>query len=507
MTATKSEQSFFQRVAALAERFEFNARLFVLVVVAACAVEILLGWNAFFKEVSVIRGRLREKGCSYAGVLSRAVLPALLAYDWDRMELLAGQMLDDSDVVALRFYDTRGQLVFHRGRSSKDTLPSAPLPLQGFTARWDRNARRIVSDPLVGLSLAREETRRDLIQSYNDLLADVKTRFGAASEPGKRSAAEGYYQDRLSPPEDGLAYALHPVRDKLGRVWGAVCIAFSLDRVHEEIHGSFMSNLAMTLFFVALVAVNQILTRREKLQTRAMADEIAEAKRFFQTLLPPPPPPTAGFALDASHLQASHMGGGFWAAAPRKEGLDLFVANGSTAGLAASYEAAMLEGLALRRMGEEAPDEGRAFLEGLAEDAHKAGVSGSLDACYCQLRRGDGDAVIEWCCSGGASPILLREELPLPEAEDLLRRRGETLRPGRKGRQERGRMDLRSGDRILLFDDGLPDGAEERRFDGKALQQLIADGTITASTLTARVAASYDTELPDDVLALVIDVE
>lgn len=498
MTRRDESIGFIQRVTALAERFEANARLFVLVVVAACAVEIVLGWNAFFKEVSVIRGRLREKGSSYAGVLSRAVLPALLAYDWDRMELLATQMLDDPDVRALRFYDSRGQLVFHR--ASKEGGETAGAASR---ERWDRNARRLVSDPDCGPRLAEEETEHDAIQSYNDFLARMTERFAGGEQEGKKGERV-YYQDHLAPPEDGLAYALHPVRDKIGRVWGAVCIAFSLERVKADIHGALMSNLALTLFFVALVAVNQVMTRREKLQTKAMADEIAGAKAFFKEILPPPPQPVAGLRLDVASAQAPHLGGGFWAAAPRDEGLDLLLANGSTAGLAASYEAAMLEGLALRRMqAEEAPD-GDAFLDGLADDAHRAGVKARLDACFCRIRRRGEGWILSWCAAGTAAPVLLRSSEELPEGTSLLARRGETLVPGRRDERARGDLELGSTDRVVLFDDGLHADPGARRFEGDALRRILVRDELRAEVLRDEVVAAYGDALPDDVLVLIV---
>ena len=513
-------QLFYQRVMDLAERFEFNVQIFVAIVAIACLVEIILGWNAFLNDVSMIRGRLKRKAVSYLGVLSRATLNPVLAYDWDQMDLYSRQMFEDEDVVYIRFVDARGQVIFSSLR---------PSFKERFKKRYDkefsdvlnpvlsRDANLLMFSPTGLPKLMKEETRRTLINRFNEFVDSVKARFGLEEEKEKRVGALVHYQDSLKGDVDDFSFGIVAITDKRKRTWGSVIVGFNLDAVNDEINGSLYKNLAMTLFFVMLVAVNQYLTRREKLAAKAMADDIAQAKAFFAEIIPKELPQINGVSIAANHYQSPNLGGGFYSVVKHTEGhkecANLVLANAATTGLASSYAASMFEALTLRRLHEEPHLTPKEFVKGVRQDFQLAKIGGSIDMVVIRCERGkaEEDLAIDYVAAGMEPPIVVHEKKDLLEAKMLMRRGGFGISCQGELSVEVGHLKLTKGDRLIVFNDGLSGESELRRFEGEQLRKAILDvGEETAAeavtAITEVACESYEEAPPDDLITLVMDV-
>jgi len=292
------QQSLKQsRFARLGDRLARSSRVFMLGVVIACGIEVLVDWNATLTEINVLRDRMRERGYNYVGILAKSTETPLASGQADAIATLTGGLFDDEDVAFVRFTRPDGSIVWER---TNDKFEARFVAERGQTLRdyyasqLTRDVDGIIRDP-DGLRQRMGASRyRDFAQRWNDALDTLVARFSTPKPP--RAGGLALYQDRLRTPDkqrdDALTYALSAVR-KDGQTIGAIVVAFSMERTNAAIRVKYLKGLGMVVFFVGLILVQNVMSRRDKLRLLDLEARYAAAKEklraaFSQPLLEGP---------------------------------------------------------------------------------------------------------------------------------------------------------------------------------------------------------------------------
>src|SRR5262249_50876641 len=133
---------------------------------------------------------------------------------------------------------------------------------------------------------------RDVLQ----VLADGLQRLTASFSTPPENAGElprVLFQDRLADdtgqPQREISYALGAVTLPSGDPDGVVLIVFRNDKLNGAIRGKLWKGLAVTLFFVGLILVQNILSRRDKLRLLDLEAALKAAREAIRGALPSPP--------------------------------------------------------------------------------------------------------------------------------------------------------------------------------------------------------------------------
>ncbi len=338
------------------DRLARSAHVFLAGLVVACGIEVAVDWNATLYEINVLRDALRQKGENYASILRKATEGATLSYDWDELDRLSGQVFDDPDVVYLRFSDMLGNVIHDRLRPeyARDFYKRRK---QGFRTHYrhvmERDVHGMLEDPLRLQERLNQSRHRDFIQVFNDRRAAL-VRWITREPPPPGPPPRTLYQDRLADPgtgrlDRGLSYALGTITSEQGEPFGVVLIAFRDDGLNRAILGKLANGLAITLFFVGLIVVQNVMARRAKLRLLALEEAQGAARAAVRAGLPAPPAlPWADVHL--AFAQAEHAGGTIYDLREVDGGLDLLLAVPQGSGVEAAFAAVVLADLH-RRLG------------------------------------------------------------------------------------------------------------------------------------------------------------
>jgi hypothetical protein len=274
-------KAFFKR---LADRLSRSAGFFLTVVLVLCAVEVAVDWNATLYEINVLRAQLREKAENFADLLRKASEPSILAYDADELERLSAGLFDDPDLVYVRYSDVLGNTLFDRLRPDY-ARSFAKAHHETFRDHYrhamTRDAAGIASDP-VGLKQKMERSRhRDFIQAFTDTENALLQRFSTPVEV-KQPLPRVLYQDRLA-DADGTrdadtSYSVGAITAADGEVYGVVLVAFRHDKLNQAINGKLLKGLGMVVFFVGLILVQNLSSRKDKLRLLELEAATRSAK-------------------------------------------------------------------------------------------------------------------------------------------------------------------------------------------------------------------------------------
>lgn len=273
--------------ARLSERLAHSSQFFLLGLIVACGIEVLVDWNQTLFEVNVLRDQIRQKGLNYAGILERAIVDPLVRRDYKLLDRLAAGVLDDEDAVFLRVVDSSGRVVYERiePRFAADYLQRGKGSFADHYAHFlDRDLRGILFDPDGFKQRLSASRYRDLPQIYNDLVGRVVAWFVTPSRlPPLR--AQIVYQDRLRDEnrrrDDTTTWALLPLHSESSSGTtqvGALLIAFDMTRVNSAVRTKYLKGLGMIVFFVALILIQNITARRDKLRLLDVGRRYAAAK-------------------------------------------------------------------------------------------------------------------------------------------------------------------------------------------------------------------------------------
>lgn len=283
MDPKPQKQSRFGR---LADRLARSSRVFLLGVMVACGVEVLVDWNATLTEINVLRDRMRERGFNYVGILAKSTEAALESRDPATIAKLTSGLFDDEDVALVRFTQPDGTIVWERANETFEQSFAAAhgqKPREWYASQLARDVDGIVHDP-EGLRQRMAGSRyRDFAQRWSDVVSALGARFSGPPKP--RAGGLSLYQDRLRTPDkqrdDALTYAISAVtRD--GKTIGAIVVAFSMDRTNAAIRTKYVKGLGMVVFFVGLILVQNVMSRRDKLRLLDLEARYAAAKQALR---------------------------------------------------------------------------------------------------------------------------------------------------------------------------------------------------------------------------------
>ena len=266
--------------------------MFLIGLIVACGIEVLIDWNATLFEINVLRDRMRERGFNYAGILAKSTIAPLGAGDSATLATLSSGLFDDDDIAFVRFTAPDGKIVYERVDSeyaAKFRTARATEFRDYYASQLARDVDGILNDP-VGLRQRMGASRyRDFAQRWNDLVDGVVVRFSGPKTP--HAGGNVLYQDRLRTPtkerDDAVTYAIAAVRDDAGKPIGAIVVAFSMERTNAAIRMKYIKGFGMVVFFVALILVQNVVSRRDKLRLLDLESRYAAAKKALRDAFAP----------------------------------------------------------------------------------------------------------------------------------------------------------------------------------------------------------------------------
>lgn len=251
--------------------------------IVACGIEVLVDWNATLFQINVLRERMRDRGFNYVGILGKSSATPLAAKDTGALATLTAGLFDDQDVVFVRFTTPDGAVVYEQVDADYEKKRGVDFR-QFYSKQLARDVDGILHDP-EGLRQRMAASRyRDFAQRWNDAVDKIVVRF--TGPPKLHADGNVVYQDRLRTPsrerDDAVTYALGALRDSDGKPLGALVIAFSMDRTNAEIRGKYLKGLGMVVFFVGLILVQNVVSRRDKLRLLDLETRYGRAKEALR---------------------------------------------------------------------------------------------------------------------------------------------------------------------------------------------------------------------------------
>jgi len=491
----------------LSERLGKSSRVFLIGLLVACGIEVAVDWNSTLYEVNVLRGSLKQKGEDYVDILRRAAQPAIEAYDWDALDELSRGLFDDEDVVYVRFSDALGNTLHDRVRAD---YAAGYLARNGTSFRdhyrhqMERDAGGMMTDPLRLRDRIAQSRHRDLIQAFTDAENQLLARFSAPPPPHEAPPMV-LYQDRLYDDtrrlDRGLSYALGVIATERGDPTGVALIAFRHDRMNRAVIGKLLKGLAITLFFVCLILVQNVLSRRSKLRLLELEAALSAARAAIRSSTPETPLYGAG-ELGVAFAQADRLGGTVYDLHARDDGsIDLMLAVPAGTGVDAAFASIVLRDL-YRRQGRALEPSER--VAALMADYAASPLSRDVEILCAHLDR---DGVVRGVLAGLRAPVVIDAAGALHDvalAEPLTtptRRLAAPLRPFQ--------CSLADGV-FALFDDGMAPDAERRLDRTDALSRIAErlrrrheDPQTAAEDVVAEAVKRYRKRHSDDLFAFV----
>jgi hypothetical protein len=453
----------------LSERLGKSSRVFLIGLFVACGIEVAVDWNATLYEINVLRASLRQKSEDYVDIIRRAAEPAVAAYDWDALDGLSHGLLDDEDVVYVRFSDALGNTLHDRLRADF-AATFARRHQEGFREYYrhqmERDAGGMLLDPTSLRGRIAQSRHRDVIQGFTDAENRLLARFSAPPPP-HQPPPQVLYQDRLYDDarqlDRSLSYALGVIATERGEPTGVVLVALRHDRMNRAVFGKLVKGLGVTVFFVCLILVQNVLARRAKLRLLELESALSAARAAIAAATPAAPAYVAG-QLAVAFAQSVRLGGTVYDLSARPDGaVDLLLAVPAGAGVDAAFASVVLRDL-YRRQAADVDPATRASALLLAYDASPLARDVELLCAHFGA-----DGVVRGVVSGLAAPSCLAaggqaRALPLGDALSLpTRRLRAPLRPFT--------FALADG-AFALFDDGRPAGAARRWSPADALAHM-----------------------------------
>jgi hypothetical protein len=332
----------------LGERLGKSSRVFLIGLFIACGVEVAVDWNATLEEINVLRATMRQKAEDYVDILRRAAQPAVEAYDWDALDELSRGLLDDPDIVYVRFTDTLGNTLHDRVR---DDYAATFVRANHITFReryrhqMERDAAGMMTDPTQLRARIAQSRHRDFIQGFNDFEDLLLARF-TSPPPAHEPPPQVLYQDRLYDDarqlDRALSYSLGVITTDRGDPTGVALIALRHDRINRAVARKLWKGLGITVFFVALILVQNVLGRRAKLRLLELEAALSAARAAVRAATPETPVYGPG-QLGIAFAQADRLGGTVYDVRARADGsIDLLLAVPEGAGVDAAFASVVL---------------------------------------------------------------------------------------------------------------------------------------------------------------------
>ena len=279
-------------------------------------------------------------------------------------------------------------------------------------------------------------------------------------------------------------------------------VAFRHDRMNRAVIGKLLKGLGITLFFVCLILVQNMLSRRAKLRLLDLEAALGAARSAIRSSTPPTPAYVAG-ELGVAFAQSDRLGGTVYDLAARDDGsVDLLLAIPQGRGVDAAFASIVLRDL-YRRQGR--AGEPAARVATLLTDYDASPLSRGLEILCAHF---DADGVVRGVIAGLRPPVVIDRsgavrELPLgPPLPLSAHRLALALRPFQCGLSDGA---------FAVFDDGLPHDADRRLPPAVALERVAdrlvrggQDPQSTAEEVVAEAVKRYRNRHSDDFFVLVV---
>ena len=331
----------------LADRLGKSSHVFLLVLLVLCSIEVLVDWNQALTEINVLRASLRDKATNYADLLRKAAERPLAGWDWDELDRLSTGLFEDRDLIYVRYSDALGNVVYDRVRP--ETARAFEKKRRAdFRAHYrrvmDRDAGLMLTDPARLKERMEKSRHTDFVQKYTDARDRLVAWVTRASPPAKEPAPRALYQDRLADLDGkldrSLSWALGAVAGADGEPEGVVLVAFSNAGLNRATVSRLVKGAAVTLFFVVLIIVQNVMARRAKLRLYAIEAALSAARRAIREALPTPP--AGARTLTLALAQAENLGGTVYDLRALDGELELVIAVPEGSGVDAAFASVSL---------------------------------------------------------------------------------------------------------------------------------------------------------------------
>ena len=182
---------------------------------------------------------------------------------------------------------------------------------------------------------------------------------------------------------------------------GVVLVAFRHDRMNRAVLGKLGKGLGITLFFVCLILVQNVLSRRAKLRLLDLEAALSAARAAIRSSTPETPAYGAG-ELGVAFAQADRLGGTVYDLAARDDGsIDLMLAVPAGTGVDAAFASVVLRDL-YRRQGRAA--EPAARVAALLADYDASPLSREVEILCARL---GADGSVRGVIAGLRAPVVI----------------------------------------------------------------------------------------------------
>src|SRR5581483_6191890 len=404
------------------------------------------------------------------------------AYDWDELERLSRGLFDDEDVVYVRFTDVVGNTLYDRLLPAYSKWFQHAQPFRAYYRHpMDRDARGMLGDPSALKRKMESSRHRDFIQAFTDGENRLIGYFSSGPPAGAvEEQPRTLYQDRLADErgerDTDLSYALGAITNDEGESYGVVLIAFRHDRLNRATVGKLLKGLAITLFFVSLILVQNFFSRRAKLRLMDLEAALKAARAAISGTLPERPQ-LDGRDVGVAFSQADRVGGTVYDLRADGGELEILVAVPEGAGVDAAFASVVLRDLYRRVERAANLKEPAEIAEALLAEYDQSPLARPVELL---LMRVSPSGAVRGVVAGLAPPSLVEEGAPraIPAGEPLPIDARHLARPLRQFAADLGERAL------LFFDDGMPAEAPRRFAPKGALARMAA----AAAAQTARGA-------------------
>lgn len=494
--SVKKVSAFARFSAGSRERFQKSFRVFLLGVVVACGIEVAIDWHSTLGEVRSLRERVRERGENYVAVLLHPLAPLVAGHDRAAADRLVGGVFDDDEVVFARLTGPAGDVLYERLDPSYaatfEQERGAPFATY-YAHQLERDSKGITNDPEGLRSRMEHSAYHDVPQAYQDLLVSL-----GLAKPAKPHARKDFvlFQDRLYTTNKGqhdpsVTYAVGRIDGADGKPLGALLIAFDMRHTNAEIRGKYLKGGGLVVFFVLLILVQNVSSRREKLRLLDLESKYASAKNSIRAALPKARE-TRGLRVAGAMAQSvGSVDGMLWELEPRETGVELLVIDPEGDGVEAAASALHLRAMYRQRREEKIDATPYEELAALGSAARR--IPGKRATGVVLLRVDDAGAFTGLRCGMGALRVLAGRDVSTVEE-----RPGAEAPAGVVGPVLEVSGTLGAGELLLVVTDGLggatkrvdPDGvaAFAARSESRAdLQRLLDDAATWARGTSSEI--------------------
>lgn len=340
----------------LAERLARSSRVFMVGVIIACGIEVLTDWSQTLYEINVARDQVKQKGLTFASLVARAARTPLRGGDPAEMDGLAQGILDDDDAVYLRVTAAGGRIVYERTDEEFEPRFAARgvgTFREAYAHLIERDLEGTTEDPAAYQKRVASSRYRDIPQMWSDGTTHAVALVMGPKPPSKAYASV-VYQDRLRDDahqhDESTSWAVAPVEEDGKRV-GAVLVAFDMERVNGIIRTKYLKGVGLVVFFVGLLLVQNLMSRRDKLRLLDLETRYGGAKKSLRDAMPPKPVTSGELTAHGTIDQAKGpVDGMVWDASAKDGALEVLIVDPDGDGIdAASVGLHMLRVFRQRR--------------------------------------------------------------------------------------------------------------------------------------------------------------